>query len=62
MTTVALREPQDLAYPRVKTHICVYSSHNPSLRALARALFGQQAFEGRLPVSLPPLYPIGHGL
>jgi beta-N-acetylhexosaminidase len=63
LITVALREPLDLAsYPGVDTHVCGYSSHTPSLRALARGLFGEQPFEGRLPVSIPSLYPIGHGL
>lgn len=61
LITVALREPQDLSsYPQVKTHICTYSSHVPSLQALARGLFGKQDFTGRLPVSIPPLYPVGH--
>jgi hypothetical protein len=28
--------------------------------ALAKALFGQIAFQGHLPVSIPGLYPLGH--
>lgn len=63
LITVALREPQDLgSYPHVATHICTYSGHTPSLRALAEGLFGGQPFAGRLPVSIPSLHPIGHGL
>lgn len=63
LATVAMREPQDLnAYQEAATHVCTYSSHAPSLGALASALFGQTGFEGRLPVAIPGLYPIGHGL
>ena len=63
LVTVAMREPQDLgAYHLVGTHLCTYSSHSPSLRALARGLFEEPSFMGRLPVSIPNLYPIGHGL
>ena len=63
LITVALREPQDLAsYPQVSTHFCTYSGHTPSLRALAWGLFEGMPFVGRLPVAIPRLYPIGHGL
>jgi beta-N-acetylhexosaminidase len=63
LATVAMREPQDLSsYPRAQTHLCTYSSHPPSLLALAQAMFGQREFVGRLPVSIPGLYPLGHGV
>lgn len=62
LVTIAMREPQDLgSYPQVSTHVCTYSSHTPSLEAVADALFGNTGFAGRLPVSIPGLYPIGHG-
>lgn len=62
LVTVALREPQDLAkYPEVSTHVCTYSSHAPSMTAAAMAMFGKLRFPGRLPVTIPGLYPIGHG-
>ncbi len=61
--TVAMREPQDLGtYPGARTHICTYSGHLPSLEAAAAAIFGQASFEGRLPVSIPGMYDLGHGL
>jgi beta-N-acetylhexosaminidase len=61
--TVALRTPFDLAhYPSAKTHVCTYSSHQPSMNALGGALFGQSGFPGRLPAAIPDLYPTGHGL
>lgn len=63
LVTVAMREPQDLgAYPDAPTHVCTYSSHEPSMRALAAALFGDAKFPGKLPVSIAGLHPRGHGL
>jgi len=49
--TVALRTPWDAdAYPAAGTHACTYSVLEPSLTALADALFGLAPFPGRLPV------------
>jgi beta-N-acetylhexosaminidase len=63
VVTVALRTPYDLAaYPGASTHLCTYGSHLPSLTALAGCLFNGIADPGSLPVSIPGLYPIGHGL
>lgn len=57
----ALRMPYDLAaFPEVPTYICCYSILEPSIEALAKALFGKAATPGRLPVSIPGLYPAGH--
>jgi len=51
--TVALRTPWDAdAYPASRTHACTYSLLEPSLLALADALFGQAPFPGRVPVRL----------
>ena len=51
--TVALRTPWDVeAYPAAGTHLCTYSVLEPSLLALADALFGLAPFPGRLPVRL----------
>jgi beta-N-acetylhexosaminidase len=56
----ALRLPYDLAaFPAAQTYVCTYSVLEPSMQALAGALFGRIAFEGRLPVSIPGLYPAG---
>ncbi len=63
VVTIALRTPFDLAsYPGSQTHICTYSSHQPSMDAVASALFGRSGFPGRLPAAIPDLYPTGHGL
>lgn len=61
LVTIAMREPQDLTgYAGVATHICTYSSHQPSMAAVVAAMLGDTPFPGRLPVSIPGLYPIGH--
>ncbi len=60
-TVVAsLRLPYDLAVtPQAQTYVCTYSILEPSMQALASALFGFIPFEGRLPVGIPGLYPCG---
>jgi beta-N-acetylhexosaminidase len=53
VVAVALRLPYDLqAYPAAGTYVCTYSLQDPSLAALADALFGKGEFRGRLPVSV----------
>ena len=60
---VAMRLPYDLAgMPQAQTTACTYSILEPSMRALAAALFGVKPFEGRLPVSIPRLHPAGFGI
>lgn len=59
---LALRMPYDLeCFAHAPTFLCAYSIQAPSLRACARVLFGQAAATGKLPVSIPHLYPLGHG-
>ncbi len=59
---VALRLPYDLsAFPTAGTYVCTYSILEPSTQALAKALFGEIAFKGKLPVSVPGLYTVGRG-
>jgi beta-N-acetylhexosaminidase len=63
VVTVALRAPYDLlSYPDVRTHLSTYSGHEPSVRALAALLFEGKGGHGRLPVAIPGLHPLGHGL
>jgi beta-N-acetylhexosaminidase len=63
VVTVALRTPYDLTrYPEARTHLCTYSGHQPSLTTLARYLFNGTDEFGTLPVTIPELYPRGHGL
>lgn len=63
VVTVALRPPYNLSqYPAATTHLCTYGIHPPSLDALASALFGFAPIGGKLPVSIPGLCSLGHGL
>ncbi len=50
------------AMPDIPVYIAAYSPYPVSQRAAARALLGEIPFNGKLPVTLPGLYPRGHGL
>jgi beta-N-acetylhexosaminidase len=51
---IAMRLPYDLAaFPQAPTYVCTYSILEPSMRAVAKAVFGHSALTGRLPVSIP---------
>lgn len=63
LIAVALRMPYDLAaYPSAPTYLCAYSILPPAMDALAEALWGRAALGGRLPVSIPGMYALGHAL
>jgi CubicO group peptidase (beta-lactamase class C family) len=49
-------------FPELPTYVAAYGSAESSQRAAVAAVFGESAFAGRLPVTLPGLYPYGHGL
>jgi beta-N-acetylhexosaminidase len=49
-------------FPDVKGYVCLYRSTPETQQIAARALFGEMDMTGRLPVSLPGLYPLGHGI
>lgn len=51
-----------LAMPEVPAYMLAYSPFPVSQRAAAKAVFGEIEINGHLPVSLPELYPRGHGL
>ncbi len=60
---VSLGSPYVLAQvPHVPAFLVAWSSSEPTERAAAQALLGLAPVTGRLPVSLPPLYPVGTGL
>ena len=50
------------AFPDLKTYLVAYGDMPSLQRASARALFGLQDITGRLPISLPGLYPRGTGI
>jgi beta-N-acetylhexosaminidase len=49
-------------FPEVPVYMAAYGSADSSQRAAVAALFGEYAVSGKLPVTLPGLYPYGHGL
>lgn len=51
-----------MAMPEVPSYLLAYSPFPVSQRAAARAVLGEIEINGRLPVSLPGLYPQGHGV
>lgn len=58
---IAARNPYDLlAFPQLRTYLVTYEYSEPALAAAVRVLFGEIQPQGRLPVSLPGLYPRGH--
>jgi beta-N-acetylhexosaminidase len=49
-------------FPGAAVYVAAYGSAESSQRAAISALFGEYAVTGKLPVTLPGLYPYGHGL
>jgi beta-N-acetylhexosaminidase len=63
VVTVSFGNPYLLqGMPQVPAYLAAYSIVPVSQRAAARALLGEIDINGHLPVSLPGLYPIGHGI
>ncbi len=60
---VSLGNPYLLsAFSEVGTYLIAWGPHEVSQRAVARALVGEGAITGTLPISLPPFHLIGEGL
>jgi beta-N-acetylhexosaminidase len=49
-------------FPDVDAYVCLYKNTPETQEAAARALAGEMDIGGKLPVSIPDLYPVGHGL
>jgi beta-N-acetylhexosaminidase len=49
-------------YPAWPTYLCAYGVQDVVQKAVVAALFGEAALGGKLPVTLPGLYPRGSGL
>lgn len=49
-------------FPDVDSYLCAYRNVSQAQEAAVKALFGEIEVTGKLPVSLPGLYPLGHGL
>ncbi|HEY0170110.1 MAG TPA: glycoside hydrolase family 3 N-terminal domain-containing protein [Pyrinomonadaceae bacterium] len=50
------------SFPGLRTYVVAYGDMPSLQRAAARALLGQAGFSGRLPITLPGLYPRGTGI
>lgn len=51
--------PYDLlAFPELGTYLVTYEYTRPAIAAAVRVLFGEVPARGRLPISLPELYPL----
>ena len=48
--------------PELPTYILTYEDYPGAELTAAKAILGQIPFRGKLPISLPELYPIGHGI
>jgi beta-N-acetylhexosaminidase len=46
----------------VDVYLCLYRNTPETQDIAARALVGEMDLGGKLPVSLPDLYPVGHGI
>jgi len=61
--TVGFGTPYLLRYfPEARSFFLTYSSSSESQRTVAAAMFGEQSVTGKLPITLPAGYEIGHGL
>ena len=50
------------ALPDVSSYMVAWGDREVSQRAAVAALFGEEAITGRLPIQIPPLFDLGHGL
>jgi beta-N-acetylhexosaminidase len=50
------------AFPQMKTYVVAYGDMPYLQRSTVKGIFGLQDVTGRLPISLPGLYPIGTGI
>jgi hypothetical protein len=48
--------------PSAKSYVIAWSGVRAAERAVGRALLGFSPIRGKLPIRIPPGYPIGHGL
>ena len=62
-TVVAMGSPYPiLDYPGTRSYLCTFSPVESSERAAAKALFGEIAIHGKLPVTLPDVAKRGEGM
>lgn len=49
-------------FPDVTVYVCAYRHADQAQIAAVKAMFGEADISGKLPVSIPGYYPLGHGL
>ncbi len=60
---VSLRLPYDLVeFPDAPCYLCTYGLLDPSLQAVAKAIFGKKPITGKLPVTIPGIASAGFGI
>lgn len=60
---VGMGEPYDLTtLPEIQTYVAAYGYQTSNLQGIGALLTGKTPPKGKLPVSIPNLYPFGHGL
>ena len=63
VAVAAMRNPYDLmVFPEVDAYLNAYSYLDVSVEAISLALVGDINPKGKLPVTIPDLYTLGHGL
>jgi len=49
-------------FPEIDSYLCAYRNIGQAQIAAAKAIFGEMEIKGKLPVSIPDLFPLGHGI
>jgi beta-N-acetylhexosaminidase len=49
-------------FPDVDSYVCAWRYSDEAQKTAAAALFGEFPIKGRLPISIPGLYPAGTGI
>ena len=63
VVVVSFGSPYLLRYfSGVGAYLCLYKDTPEAQAIAARALAGEMDIMGKLPVSIPDLYPVGHGI
>ncbi len=48
--------------PEIPSYILAYEDYPGAELAAVKAILGETPFRGKLPISLPEFYPLGHGI
>jgi len=63
MAVISFGSPYFLKhFPQIDSYLCAYRYASEAQEAAAEAIFGEIDIKGRLPVSIPDMYPVGHGI